>query len=61
MDTVTIFKDANDEWRWHRQAANNRIVGDSGEGYIRKSAAITMAEHVNGPESDEVHYVIESD
>lgn len=61
MDTVTIYQDHAEEWRWRRQAANHEIIGDSGEGYLRKSAAVTMAEHVNGPESEDVHYVIEGD
>lgn len=57
MDKVTIYQDAAEEWRWRRQAANGEIIADSGEGYIRKSAARSMAEHVNG---EDVEYVEET-
>jgi uncharacterized protein YegP (UPF0339 family) len=31
--TYLVFQDSSGEWRWHLQAANNRIIADSGEGY----------------------------
>lgn len=31
--TYLVFQDSAGEWRWHLQAANNRIIADSGEGY----------------------------
>lgn len=46
-ERVTVFMDANSEWRWHRQAANNEIVSTSGEGYVDKEHAIEMAERLN--------------
>jgi len=61
MDTVTVYQDEAQEWRWRRQAGNNEIIADSGEGYIRRTAAVTMAEHVNGPESEDLRYVIEDE
>lgn len=31
-----VFKDTENEWRWHLLADNNKIVADSGESYINK-------------------------
>lgn len=31
-----IFKDAAGKYRWHLQDANNRILADSGQGYVNK-------------------------
>ncbi|MFI5385133.1 MAG: YegP family protein [Fimbriimonadales bacterium] len=31
-----IFKDRNGQYRWHLEAANNRIIACSGEGYHNK-------------------------
>lgn len=33
QDTVVFHKDALDQWRWTRKAANGEIVGASSEGY----------------------------
>lgn len=34
-----VYEDAEGEWRWRVRARNNRIVADSGEGYVRRSGA----------------------
>jgi uncharacterized protein YegP (UPF0339 family) len=47
MDKVLIYKDAASEWRWHREAKNNRIVATGGEGYTNKDDAIETAKRVN--------------
>lgn len=44
---VNVYKDANDEWRWHRKAANGEIVVDSGEGYNNLVDALDMAQRIN--------------
>jgi hypothetical protein len=31
--TYHIYKDAQNQWRWYLQAANNRKIANSGEGY----------------------------
>jgi len=31
-----VYKDKAGEWRWRFQASNNKIIADSGEGYINK-------------------------
>ena len=31
-----IFQDSQHYWRWHLVAANNRIIADSGEGYVNE-------------------------
>jgi uncharacterized protein YegP (UPF0339 family) len=32
-----IYKDAKGEYRWRFQAANTKIIADSGEGYKKKA------------------------
>ena len=34
--TFYIFRDTNNQWRWHLTAANNRIIATSGEAYYNK-------------------------
>lgn len=31
-----VYKDTAEEWRWRFRASNNKIVADSGEGYVNK-------------------------
>jgi uncharacterized protein YegP (UPF0339 family) len=31
-----MFRDVSNQWRWHLQAANNKIIAASGEGYWNK-------------------------
>jgi uncharacterized protein YegP (UPF0339 family) len=33
----TIYKDSQGYWRWHLQAANNKIIAVSSEAYWNKS------------------------
>ncbi len=40
---VIVYKDFHGKWRWTRRAANDRVVGDSGEGYENKAHAFRMA------------------
>lgn len=46
-DKVIVYQDAAAEWRWHRRAANNELVSNSGEGYVSKERAIEMATTLN--------------
>ena len=46
-DTVEVFRDNAGEWRWHRQAANGRIVAASGEGFQDRGYAIESAQQYN--------------
>ncbi len=41
-----IYRDRKKEWRWRLKAGNGKIVADSGEGYKRKSSAITATARV---------------
>ena len=34
-----LYKDKSGEWRWRLRASNNRIIADSGEGYVNKDDA----------------------
>lgn len=43
-DTITIYKDKVNEWRWQRISINGNIVGASSEGYKNKSDCIDNAE-----------------
>lgn len=44
--TFELFEDKGGEFRWRLRHDNGNIVGDSGEGYSRKSAAETAIERV---------------
>ena len=33
----TIYKDTAGLWRWRLTAANNKIIADSGEGYLNQA------------------------
>lgn len=46
-DRVIVFKDEAGEYRWHRKAANNEIISDSGEGYADLPGARSAAERAN--------------
>lgn len=37
-----IYQDAAGEWRWRLQAANNRIIANSGDGYKNKNDCIDI-------------------
>ena len=47
-DTLHIFRDEAGQWRWHRTAANGRIIAASGEGYEHRTDAVAIANDVNG-------------
>lgn len=40
---LTVYEDKRHEWRWRLQAANNRIIADSGEGYKQRTGAVRAA------------------
>jgi uncharacterized protein YegP (UPF0339 family) len=37
--TVEVYEDAGDEYRWHLESANGRLMADSGEGYADRGGA----------------------
>lgn len=37
-----IYKDSAGEWRWRLLALNGKIIGDSAEGYNKRSHAFQM-------------------
>lgn len=37
MAQFELYKDKSGEYRWRFRADNNKIIADSGEGYINKS------------------------
>lgn len=47
MDTLEIYIDAAEEWRWRRQAPNGQIISVSGEGYTRRGDAEEAARRAN--------------
>ena len=44
-----VYRDRQRDWRWRIQARNNRIVGDSAEGYRNKAHALAMVEAILKP------------
>lgn len=40
MAVFKIYKDKKGEYRWRFKAANNKIIADSGEGYINWQSVI---------------------
>jgi len=56
VDIVEVYQDEAGEYRWRRIAPNNRIIADSGEGYVDRNNAREAAERVNeGVEIVQVH------
>lgn len=49
-----IYRDNERQWRWRLRARNGNIVADSGEGYVRKSAAVKAAVRIRteAPDAD---------
>lgn len=43
-----VFQDKAGEWRWSLKADNNKIVADSGEGYVNKADCLAGLELVKG-------------
>lgn len=54
MAVFRIYKDSISEYRWRLRAANNKIIADSGEGYINKQDAIDGINfvRVNAPDAN---------
>ena len=46
---------AEDGWRWRVEAANGRVLADSGEAYTRKADAKKGARRLFGPDA---HFVL---
>lgn len=56
-DRTEVYEDAAGGWRWRRLAANNKIVGDSGESYTREADALRAAKRVfDNPGGTFEHY-----
>lgn len=43
-----VFKDQNQQWRWHLLAGNNRIIANSGESYYNKQDCVHAVNLVKG-------------
>jgi len=46
-----LYQDASNQWRWRLQAANSRIIANSGEGYYNKAdclGAVTLVKGSSG-------------
>lgn len=46
-DRLEVYADKDGHWRWRRLAANNKIIAVSGEGYVNREHAVTMAQDIN--------------
>lgn len=51
MHEFEIFKDAGGHWRWRLQAANNRIIATSGEGYHNHADCVAAIELVKSSQT----------
>jgi len=40
---VEFYRDSAGEFRWRAQAANNKVVADSAEGYTNKGDCVAIA------------------
>jgi uncharacterized protein YegP (UPF0339 family) len=52
-----VYKDVNGQWRWYLQAANNRKIANSGEGYYNKQDCLDAIKLVKGSSNAPVHEV----
>lgn len=46
--TYWVYKDVAGQWRWTLEAANNRKIANSGEGYYNKSDCLAAIALVKG-------------
>lgn len=46
--TYYYWKDGSGQWRWHLEAANNRIIATSGESYHNEQDCLHAIELVKG-------------
>lgn len=47
-DNVTVYQGEDGEWRWRRRNGyNGEIVSTSGEGYVQRAHAVSMAKTLN--------------
>lgn len=53
-DRIVLYQDAEELWRWHRQAGNYKITADSGGSYHNYDDALEQAQHQYG---DSVDYI----
>lgn len=49
-----VYQDSRKEWRWRLKADNNKIIADSGEGYINKQDCLDGIELVKQSYSAEI-------
>ena len=47
-----LYKDANSQFRWQLQAANRRVIANSGEGYHNKTDCISAINLVRGTDGN---------
>lgn len=60
-ERIEVYPDRAGEWRWKWKAANNRIIADSGEGYVTKEGAWEDAERVRHSNPEVPVYEVEGD
>jgi uncharacterized protein YegP (UPF0339 family) len=46
--TYIMYRDAQNQWRWRLEAANNRIIANSGEAYYNKADCQSAINLVKG-------------
>ena len=51
-DTIEVYKDAADRWRWRYVAQNGNVLADSGQSYTRRVDAVRAALEQAGLEAE---------
>jgi len=52
-----MYKDVRRQWRWRLLAANNRIIANSGEGYVNKTDCLAAINLVKASSKSPVYEV----
>lgn len=55
--TYYMYKDTQGYWRWYLQAANNRKIANSGEGYHNEVDCLAAINLVKGSNASPVHKI----
>lgn len=58
-DVLRLYRDKRRQWRWQYRAPNGRIMAESGESYVRCSAAVKGAARVIQRPADGVLLVLQ--
>jgi uncharacterized protein YegP (UPF0339 family) len=49
---VHVYRDAAGKYRWRAVAGNGEVIGDSGQGYVRRGYCAGMARKRRNPDAE---------